>query len=225
MAGVAAAQSYTYNYTISGPSYPITDICTAELFQNGDLGIRWADPSLNTISVAQGGTVSWSDNFDAYNPADGVTTNSLVLGVTHDLPGDAPGQLHMVLGVSNLFGTYTQGIAWGSIFRTTDEDALIAAVQGAATGNFGTDFSNLNAIANFFRGDAMVNLPFPSNVNATFNPDPSGNLSGTSFTLEAWSGGQTIGYGGVTVTAQAVPEPAQFVLLGLGALALMFRRK
>lgn len=135
-----------------------------------------------------------------------------LLGTATDLAGDPPGQKHVVVFGGTQWAASAQNIAFGTLFPTTLESNLIAALEDAASGN-GVQ-SSYDYIDNFWNGDAQ-------NAGLKFAP-------GDSFSIMAFSTGQNIGSGSTTFTpAGGVPEPASWTLLigGFGMLGTALRRR
>ncbi len=146
-------------------------------------------------------------------------TASLIIALTHDLPGDAPGQQHIVLGMDPHAASLAENIAWGTLFRNTLEDTLIAAMQNYINPDPTIVQDALNKIVNYAFTDATTGiLDGLAQPNTAFF-DPNAGV----FTIESWSDGTILGTG--TVTAIAVPEPVGLGVLSLGCVALLRRRR
>ncbi|THD61087.1 MAG: PEP-CTERM sorting domain-containing protein [Phenylobacterium sp.] len=130
-----------------------------------------------------------------------------MLGVTSDLPGDAPGQQHVVVFSNDTFAANATGIDFDTIFPTTDEETLINDLATDNTGDLNTFFNSY---------EAQGTSP---NGSMTFNV-------GDSFTAIAFSDGQIIGTGSSALVA-GVPEPASWALMivGLGGMGAMLRTR
>jgi hypothetical protein len=218
--GVAQAQIYyvpTYVAT-NNNNGPITDMVEF-----------WQDPSgggvgsLNGIGepgfsiTGQGTTSTFSDL-----PKPRLPEGLFVLGLYTEVAADPnPGQQHVVVFMNNYAASLTANIAWGTIFLNTNEDQLIADLHAMTATE---DSTAINNVFNFATGDAM-NIPDSASqtgvTSAWIAPPPNGVAA--SGTIMMWSNGQAIGT--FTASAQAVPEPFSIGALGLGAVALLRRRK
>jgi PEP-CTERM motif len=191
---VAAPTTPFYiSYTIELQNYAVSDIL---LFEQGEgasgYGITW-DSGFN----APVGTTTLTDPFLKTNPI----VDTFLIGLTTDLPGDAPGQEHLVLFTNDAFASSAQGIDWDTLFPNTNETTLI---NDLLTGD---DFSS--DLFGFSAGDA-VNGP---NGSIAFVP-------GDTFTAIAFSNGFIIGSGNSFITNAAVPEPATWTMMLIGLCAV-----
>ncbi len=211
-AGLASADFNTsYTIDLSGGitgGRNITNIMLAEesAFQGS---LTWA------FGADGMGVTTIENPFPTMHP----TERSLLLGIVQDLPGDAPGQKHMVLMMDPLAATLSEHIAWGTLFRNTLEDQLIADIELATSGQ---DFSiiqpGLDGIGRFTGGNARDGIldPIGNTVSAYFT-------TGGAFTVVSWSDGTILGTG--TSTVIAIPEPANVGLMGVAMLAMARRRR
>jgi hypothetical protein len=124
--------------------------------------------------------------------------------VTSGLPGDAPGQEHLVVFTNDTFASNAVSIDFGALFPNTDETALINDLMTE---------TNPGDIFNFAGGDAL------SGPNGSIYFEP-----GDSFTAVAFSDGQIIGTGTSSFTAPA-PEPFTLSLFGAGLAGLGAARR
>lgn len=142
-------------------------------------------------------------------------TRALLFGIATDLPGDPEGQQHLVLFTNDLFALRARNIAFGTLFPTSNEAALIAALTSLASGDgSGEDYGLLAGFAE----NAALSGP---------NGDAGFGL-GDSFSAVAFSDGRIIGTGLFFGTAVgSVPEPATWALLilGFGATGAAMRRR
>jgi hypothetical protein len=136
-----------------------------------------------------------------------------LMGTATDLPGDPEGQKHIVIFGLSSWVAGAEDIAWGTLFPTTLEASLIAALEDAATG-FGAQ-SSYDFIDAFWTGPAQA-------AGLKFAP-------GQSFGIIAFSTGQIIGEGTTSFTPQGgtVPEPESWALLiaGFGLTGAVLRRR
>lgn len=213
-AAVAIPGTWFTSYTVDlSVGEPVTDIMMLERTSSGG-SITWP------FSASGSGSTVLENPFGH----DEMVVESLLIGLVQDLPGDAPGQKHVVLFMNDYAASNALGIAWGTLFPTQLEDSLIAAIELATSGQPHSIIDpGVNAVLEFGDHDATFGNLGPGGLPGTawFGP-------GDSFTAVAFSTGQTIGAG----TSQqnfvptAVPEPASVStgLAGIGAL-LLLRRK
>lgn len=133
---------------------------------------------------------------------------TLLLGIATNLPGDPEGQQHLVLFTNPDWASRASGIAFGTLFPTTLESALITALTNLATG-VGSD-SDYGLLFDF--ADNVISSPFSPNGDPAF-------LFGGSFAAIAFSDGQIIGTGQSFYSSPqtgAVPEPATWAMMIAG---------
>lgn len=191
----------TVNYVISSLSYRVDNIIR---FNEGNCssgrgGTYTAFPTQSPSTLA---SVFYPDGHDRL----------FLLGTATDLAGDPPGQKHLVIFGSTSWIAGAQGIGFGTLFPTTLEASLIAALEDAGTGNGAQ--SSYDFIDAFWTGPA-------ESAGLKFTP-------GDSFGIIAFSDGQLIGEGAATFSpAGTVPEPATWALLitGFGLTGAMQRRR
>lgn len=212
-----ASFAYRYNFTFSDPnaSYVVRDLYLAEAAPGGvinggyNLGLRYPGPQ---ITAPTGGFI------DTYYNTDSVATEALIAGVTQDLPGDAPGQKHVVLAVSNDVVPLASGIAWGTLFRNFTEEQIIFALEHQVDPDEATRNAALQTLGDFYYTDAKYGI-----LDGLAQPHSAWFTPGGSFTVMTWSSGQVIGGGTSTITS--VPEPTSMLAIGLGLAAVARRRK
>lgn len=159
--------------------------------------------------------------FDLY-AAEPTLRGSLFMGIVRDLPNDAPGQDHVVLFMDSAAASRIDNIAWGTIFSNTNEESLLFAIEQATTLPYDDAGAYWAEIDAFAQGDAMSGHLGP---NGTEGSAWFGSNGG--FSIVAFSDAKIIGSGtnSVVTNMQPVPEPASMAALGLGALAMIRRRK
>jgi hypothetical protein len=227
----------SYTLDLTGMSQPVTNILAQE-FPGSSFAQR-----LNFLGPASG--IAAADAITTVdepflNGSGTPSTTSLLMGIVQDLPGDAPGQKHIVLFMNPAAAALANGVAWGTLFPTVDEDQLIANLELGTSGglNWGTDFltlaPGLSAAADFMSsldvsGDPG-GLPGPGGtfVSPYFDLPAPGDAA-TNFVAVAFSDGQVYG-GGTAVTnaitfPDAVPEPSFFAPCGLLVLAAAMKRR
>jgi hypothetical protein len=195
----AAAQTcvtvppYLIQYTFNMPTYPVGAI--AKFTANTGCG-----SGISNSDYAPQGESTLVDVFAKNTPLDRI----LLLGVATDLEGDEPGQEHAVLFVNNNWAAAAQGIAWGTLFPSTLEGGIIAALNSLAAGTGSDD-------------DYSLLFDFAENA-ALFGPNGDAAFAlGDSFTAIAFSNGQTIGTGTSSIIPLGVvPEPATWAMMILG---------
>lgn len=152
--------------------------------------------------------------------------NGLLIGVVSDLPGDATGQKHIILGMDSTAAGLAANIAWGTLFPNTLEDQLIGSLETIYDPNSSDDQINaaVGDVFTFIDGDATNGiLDNQGQSHSAFFSSLSSDVTSQGFTMMSWSDGTQIGTG--SVSAQAVPEPASIGALALGIAGLAFRRR
>lgn len=209
----AATLSYTCGSTAPyNPNYQFTQIYAVRAiakyaqYAGGACG-----GGISNSDTAPVGTSAVTELFPQRDPI----TRALLLGVTSGLPGDAEGQQHLVLFTNDRWAASAVGIAFGALFPTSNEDALITALNSLASGNgMEADYALLGDF-----GDTVS------------RQSPNGDAAfalGDSFTSIAFSDGRIIGTGQsfATPAKTAVPEPAGWamMIIGLGGVGVVLRR-
>lgn len=208
-ASLASAQQYMSNYlTTVDLGRPVTNLLMVEDRDGGGGGITWA-------FTAEGESTSLLTN---PFPNDNPVTSSLLIGLVQDLDGDPPGQKHVVLFMNDSAANNVQHIAWGTIFTTTLEPQLIADIELATSGqDWEIIMPGLQGVLDFAQAAKSARVG-PNGLEASAWFDMGGG-----FSLVAFSEGQIIGSG--TSYNTVVPEPASLAALGVGAAALLRRRR
>jgi len=208
-----------------------------------ELGSEWGSTQIdNMLAMMQGeaidmsygwGSTAWSFNegsspitltFDTdwFDPfaAEPVLRESLMMGVATDLPGDPPGQKHVLFFMDTEAASNIDNIAWGTIFTTTLEAQLIDAIERATT-----DFDDDEAWD--FIDDFVNNKAKNANVGPGGLPGSIWFGPNEDFSIVAFSEAKTIGGGSSEFNTefQPVPEPATMTALSVGALALLRRKR
>lgn len=206
------------------------------------LGDNWASTQLNMMGIMAGGSVddsygwgssAWSFNRDSspaslqfttdwFDPfaAEPTLNESLFIGVATDMPGDPPGQKHIVFFMDSSAASNIEHIAWGTVFTTTLEAQLIDAYERAIVDFNDTEaWDFLNEFVNVKAKEAKVG---PGGLPGSIWFGPNEN-----FSIVAFSDALIIGDGFNSVSTEfvPVPEPASMAALGLGAAALLRRRR
>lgn len=204
-----AHADYLTSYTVTlDIGKPVTNIM---MYEEGDGfgGATWA-------FTANGmGTTELVNPF----PKSWFPTSSFLVGIVQGLPGDGtPEQKHAVLFMDDTAAQLSNHIAWGTLFRTTLEDQLIAAIELATSGqDWPIIQPGLDAMGAYVGGDAKTGILGPGGAvfSAWFAP-------GGTFSVMAFSDGAVIGTG--TSTVADVPEPTVASGLLLGTCLLRRRR-
>ncbi len=208
---VGANAAYFSHYDVTtNIGQPVKDLFLLET--DGGTGLReiWA---FNADGLA-------TTHMDVFFPSDAPIASSLFIGITENLATDPlPGEKHIVLFMDDEAAQLSNHIAWTTLFRHTDEDTLIQNLLDATTSadpdTVDNGIINLNAFA---LGDAttgILDIAAKSHT-AWFN-------MGSPFKAVAFSDGQVIGQG--TSYQTTTPEPCSLVLLSVGALGLLRRRR
>jgi len=211
--GVVNSTQYTTSYTFTlSPGF--NDVTNIIMFENGDSygGTTWR---FDVYDRGGSGCTSTLTN-PFTSPA--LITSALLLGITQDLPNDAPEQQHVVIFGNQTFAGAANGVDWRALFPNTDEDQLIADIQLATSGqDFATIQPGFDGISAFVNGDG-------SNYGNTGNSIYF-NV-GDPISVVAFSNGQIIGTG-TSSSDPVAPEPGSLAMAaGVGfAAALVIRRR
>lgn len=196
---------YTNSYTFTlSPNF--NDVSNIIIFESGSGygDTTWA------FSVSDCGGLGCTSTIT--NPFTSPTpiTSAFLLGITQNLPNDAPGQEHLVIFGNQAFAAAANGVDWGALFPNTNEDQLIADIQLATSGqSFATIQPGFDGINTFLNGDG-ANYGNTGN-SVWFNV-------GAPIKVVAFSTGQIIGTG--TASSTVVPEPGGLALAIAGGLIL-----
>lgn len=213
--------SYTVQMNASLPE--IADIVTFNNYVNGG-GAWWA-------ASVPADTTSYTITDPFLKSSANAPTQALMIGLVQDLPGDAPGQEHIVLMMDSAAAAAANHLAWGTLFRNTLEDQLIADLKLATSGqDWPVIQPGLDGLYAFVNGDAVDGILVPPGqpLSAWFSLGSvaPGSTTTTGFTVMAFSDGQVLGTGTASVVS-TVPEPATwaFMLAGLAACGTLVRRR
>jgi hypothetical protein len=170
-----------------------------------------------TYTIAAGGE-TFPDLF--LKSSSNKPINGLMIGTTHDLEGDAEGQEHLVFITNTAWASAAANIAFGTLFPSTLEENLIAALHVWATTSDQDAFTAAsNTISSFVFGEL-------STAFFTLGAVIPGTTTTTDFSVIAFSDGKVIGGGIASLTTALpdnpapVPAPVLLVLAGLTALGL-----
>lgn len=204
----AANAQYFNHYDITlEDNFQITKLMIAEEYDGGG-SLTWA------FEVGGIGTTRITNPFPSPELVRGA-----MIGLAQDLPGDPPGQKHVVLMMHPDAADLSRNIAWGTLFRHTLEENLIADIELATSGqDWPIITPALERISDFLHGDFNDGILGPGGVSQT------GWYNGNGpFTVMAFSDGRQLGTG--TIEQEPVPEPASLAALGLGVAALRRRKR
>jgi autotransporter-associated beta strand protein len=209
---------------------------------NGGFDIN--DPTNNfTVGVALGGSGNLSKsgtgkltlmNANTYAGNTTITAGTLQLSNSGSI---ANSQKITVNGATTNFDvTAVSGFTVGTQILTGNNGNVLGNTTLGSTSSFLQDFNDLaaNAAVKFANdltitpGSTLTFNGTPDGVSNYLVATYTGNLSGTFLT--SLPAGYTIDYGtgsnsSITLIAAAVPEPASLALLGIGAAALLTRRR
>jgi hypothetical protein len=209
-AGALANAGYYPTYSFNLPDQvSVTSIMMWEQYPGYDAA-TWA------FNAGPGGSNTLVNPFVVNE----LPIRSLLIGIAQDLPGDPQGQKHIVLMMDNHAASLANHIAWGTLFRNTLEDQLIANLELATSGqDWDTVLPGVNAVGDFAFGDAKTGI-----LDNLAQPNSAWFNFGGSFTVMTFSDGEIIGTG-ESYGTEAVPEPASMAAFGLGLAALARRRR
>ena len=178
----------------------------------------------------------------------GVTTSTTTGLTTNDAPTSNNNNGYNALGASGLTGDRCIATAPTGNAGLVIESLSVANTLGGSITSFNISYDENPGYWLFYTLDAGTTWNNVSSLNPTLTnvPNTAGttNISGTSITLSsAWLAGssmrlrwvddnglasspdQILGLDNVVLTAAAVPEPASWSMLAVGALALVARRR
>jgi hypothetical protein len=210
--GIARSADYfvSYEVTLDAGFPDVTNILIAQKTENGG-GLSWAYSAEGGLSPT---TTTINDGFVKTEP---ITAN-LLIGLTQGLSGFPPTQKHVVLMISDASAALADNIAWGTLFPTTLEANIIAAIELATSGQpFEIIQPGIDAISDFIDGEGSSILgPGGFSTSTYFGLNQS-------FTVMAFTDGKQIGAGQSITTP--VPEPSSFVAIGVAGLVLAAARR
>lgn len=201
----AVRADYQTSYTANLKLGQGDDITNIMLLERGDGfgSATWA------FSIPRDGTSTITNPFASPDPIH----QALLLGIVTGLPFDGtPEQKHIVMFMDPTAAQLATHIAWGTLFRNTLEEDLIAAIELATSGqDWPIIQPGLDFVGEFANGDAENGILGPGGVPHTAwlnNPGP--------LTVMTFSDGEVVGFGDAQITF--VPEPATLAIMGLGGL-------
>lgn len=169
------------------------------------------DANIASASLSLGG------GFVASSSSNNLRANGTYWGITSPDLGDAYVQISLaaVSGYTLTVETITGAVS-GSGTGVGGVDRWAASADGGAYGWIitATTTANNNAMS--------WNVDDTTGTNITLRYFASPTVAGGTWGFQGISGGNSIVINGTT---QAIPEPATMSLLGLGALAMVLRRK
>ncbi len=162
---------------------------------------------------------SGSTQMDVYFPSSQPIAQSLFIGLTQGLPSDDnPEQKHIVLFMADDAANLANHIAWGTLFRNTEEDQLIQHLEDATSGDDTITDDGIIHLEDFAFGDAKTGI-----LDNLAQPHSAWFNMGGSFSAMTFSDGQVVGSGSSSLSS--VPEPSSFLLFGAGFVGLLIRRR
>jgi hypothetical protein len=197
-ATAAHAVPTSATYTINLPDYAVTNIIVYNL-GSPFATVEQGSPENRLTAGTPGPTTIVNTYLTAADVGISgfvyVPGKTFLLGVTSDLPGDAPGQQHLVIFMNDAFAQSAKDIAFGTLFPNTNETTLINDL--VTTENVGDIFD------------------FASGPNGSIYFTP-----GDTFTAVAFSDGRIIGTGTSSFVTADAPEPLTLSLFGAGLAGL-----
>lgn len=223
----------SYSFDLTGFPRPVTNIIAAEFEQNGVSAANRMSFLADGSGIAAAGVVTQVDQpFTHFTPVQAM----MLIGITQDLPGDAPGQKHIVLMVNQGVTAGLNGVPWQPLFPALLEENLIADLELATSGGlnwgnpYGTLEPGLTSVQNLMDSLRVSGFPgtAPPNVLYPWFTAPAPGDVARNFDLVAFSDGQVIGSGQAFQSAlvtTGVPEPAAWVVLGAAVVLARRRRR
>ncbi|WP_202988756.1 PEP-CTERM sorting domain-containing protein [Bradyrhizobium campsiandrae] len=210
-ASTALSSPYYISYNVNGLQYQVDNIVLFEQTANSS-GLTWA-------FSAPAGSSTITDPFTKYDPI----TSTFLMGTASNLPGDPPGQDHLVLFTSSTFAQSAQNIAFGTLFPDVLETTFVSTLRDyfrSGPGGLPPSDPQYNFLFGF-ASEYGTASPIEGQSPIAFDP-------GGTFQAIAFSNGQVISDPGTVTLTAAVPEPSTWAMLllgfaGLGMLAV--RRK
>ncbi len=216
------ATTYSYQYAMTfpadSPDFTIDNWYVLEASPVESYGLRFPEGFGYGINSLTGGTL---DTYPLYSPyIASPASQALLIGLTHDLPGDAEGQEHIVLGMDNTAAGLAQGIGWGTLFTHTLEDDLIFDLHHYIDPDPTVTGAALQGLVDYAYGDATNGILDNEAQSHSAWFDPHG-----AFSIQSWSDGTILGTGQATEFSHVTPEPMSMGALALGVVAVLRRRK
>lgn len=198
--------------TINGLDFEYASI-TAQAYNNIQFDISFWDTASNATT---GATAAFTNRVASYSFTTGAVTRAAntVYTIQSATPGVTPGvTLPTTFNFSGISNLGVQILVRGDIGNgLVNSDNLTFGVVSATTGP---------AVGSFTAGTAGTN-GFYRNASQTTPTNADTSLLGSDF--RQFTGGTNNGLG-IRLYSQPVPEPASMAILGIGALAVLRRRR
>ncbi len=159
-------------------------------------------------------------HIDIYFPSTQPIAQSLFIGEVQGLASDVenPDQKHIVLLMADDAAGLANHIAWGTLFRNTNEDELLRHLEDATSGDDNVVDDGIIHLEDFAFGDAVTGI-----LDNLAQPHSAWFNMGGTFSAMTFSDGEIVGSGSAYMTT--VPEPPSFLLFGVGVVGFMVRRR